>query len=134
MTKQEAMRELNIRIGEEVLSSRNTHYANINNAKDVWWFNIPLDRFSNDLYLILNKKNDLIPLRIEANTFADPSRIFKIAKDKRMVDLEISAKRGYTYMIDIKSGGTRYNFNRHILLELTKTAGASRKTLNGMGG
>jgi hypothetical protein len=39
------------------------------------------------------------------------------SSDYKRVDLEISSNKQNDYMVDIKSGGTNYNFNPHIEYE-----------------
>ena len=121
MTKQETIQVINNKSGVKILGNHNTHFSNINKAKDVWWFNIPLAKFNNDLYLILNRIDGFIVLKISANTFARLKDVFRI-KQKQWVDLEISSDKNYIYMIDIKSGGTKYNFNQHVICRCNQTS------------
>ena len=117
MTKQETIQLSNKHLEGNVLDNHNAHFANINKAKPVWWFDVRLEKFNNDLYLILNKQNNFILLKIPKNTFENLGKVFKI-KQEQWVDLEISSSEQDRYMIDIKSGGTKYNFNQHIICEL----------------
>ncbi len=124
MSKQQAITIVNDYLERKVLNNQNTHFANINNAKDVWWFCIPLTRFDNDLHLLLNKRNGIIWLKVLANTFENLSNVFRIRlreqwREQR-VDLEISSNS--QYMVDIKSGGTRYDFRQHIEHEFNQRA------------
>ena len=93
----------------------NTSFANINASKPVWWININSSKFKSDLYLLLAKEGDggLIWLRIEGNSFPDVRKVFKVRQDKDCIDLEISS-RPPKYMTDVKSGGTEYDFTKHI--------------------
>ncbi len=117
LNKKEAIKISNSYLKEQVLYNQNTHFSNINKAKPVWWFCIPLEKFNYDLYLILNKKNNFILLKIFTNTFADLSKVFRI-KQEQWVDLEISSSRQSNYMTDVKSGGTKYNFKQHVINKL----------------
>ncbi|CAC9615444.1 hypothetical protein [uncultured Gammaproteobacteria bacterium] len=115
MTKQEAIELVNNHLQEQPLNMENTNIAKINAAKDVWWFTIPPERFSNDLHLLLKKTNGFIWLKISANTFIEPQNIFKLRTNADKIDLEISSDNGLNnYMVDIKSGGIGYNFKQHI--------------------
>lgn len=114
MTKQEIIQLSNNQLNGNTLNNQNTHFANINNTKPVWWFDIPLGKFNNDLYLILNERNSFILLKIPANTFENLDAVFRI-KQGRWVDLEISSNRENNYMIDIKNGGTEHNFNSYVM-------------------
>ena len=115
MNKVQAVIKVNRYLGNAVLNYKNTHFSTINKSKLVWWLNIPPKKFSNDLHVLLANKEDsefLIWLRIEPNAIANPEKVFRI-RDTGAVDLEISCD-GNRYMYDIKSGGTGYNFRRHI--------------------
>ena len=115
MKKAEAIRKVNRYLGGEVLNNVNISFSNVNAAKSVWWLNIKPERFLNDLHILLCKKEEsgLIWLKIEGNAFQNLESVFKIRSDKGVVDLEISSD-GNRYMCDLKSGGTGYNFRRHI--------------------
>ncbi len=117
MTKSEAIEIVNNHLKELSLNNSNTHIAKINDAKNVWWLNIPPKRFSNDLHLLLKKTGGFLWLKIDANTFIRPQDIFRLRLDVDKIDLEISSDNRRNYMVDIKSGGTKYNFDSHIKYE-----------------
>ena len=115
MEKAEAIREVNGHLGSNVLNHSNTSFSHVNAAKSVWWLNINPQRFQRNLHILLCKEEEsgLIWLKVAANTFPNLEKVFRIRDDKKVVDLEISCE-GNRYMCDIKSGGTGYNFRRHI--------------------
>jgi hypothetical protein len=115
--KQEAIKIVNRHLQKVSLNNKNTHISKINASKDVWWFGVPIERFSDDLNLLLKSANSFIWLKINANTLTKPQNVFKITPDNKRVDLEISSNKQNNYMIDIKSGGENYNFNRYIEYE-----------------
>ena len=115
MQKPHAINKVNTSLEYRRLDNSNTHFATINKGKPVWWLNIPPKKFTKELHILLAKKEDsefLIWLRIEEQTIANPDKVFNI-RDTGAVDLEISSY-GNRYMCDVKSGGTGYNFRRHI--------------------
>lgn len=115
VTKPEAIQAVNNHLGAKILNNHNTHFANINNVQDVWWFNISPSKFNNDLHLILNQEASFLWLKIEGYTFGEPEIIFRLRPDTNKIDLEISSNpNNYRYMRDIKSGGTNYNFTPYI--------------------
>ena len=114
MGKQEAMIKVNTHLKKSVLNINNTHSSNINRSKNVWWFNIPPKKFSNDLHLLLLKKTSFLWLKINAGLFSNPDKIFKLRTDINKIDLEISSEETNNYLVDIKSGGTSYDFNVHL--------------------
>ena len=120
MNKQTAIKIVNDHLGYRLLHGQNTNFANVNASKPVWWLNIPPLRFNDELHLLLAKENGggLIWVRIKGNTFPVPEHVFWYRKDKYRdaIDLEISAEPQH-YMTDVKSGGTKYNFTKHIEYE-----------------
>ena len=115
MDKQSAMEMVNEHWGCRLLDRGNTSFANINASKPVWWININPGKFKSDQHILLAKEGDggLIWLRIESNSFPDLGKVFRVRRDKDCIDLEISS-RPPKYMIDVKSGGTEYDFTKHI--------------------
>ena len=63
------------------LNNQNTHFANVNSARPVWWLTIPMRKVGKQLHLLLKKTNgNLIWLRIPPNIF-DRSKRFYYRKD-----------------------------------------------------
>lgn len=90
------------------LGSKNTSYSKVNKSKDVWWFNIAVHKFVDDVHLLLNTEKKVIWIFLHKGfTKGQP---FKIRLDKNAVDLEISADKSFKYLQDVKSGGTYFNF------------------------
>ena len=118
MDKRSAMEMVNEHLGNRLLYGRNTSFANINAAAPLWWMNIKPSKFKSDLHLLLAKEGGggLIWLRIKGNAFPDVSKVFRLRQDNDCIDLEISS-RTPQYMTDIKSGGTGYDFTKHIAHE-----------------
>ena len=118
MDKKSAMAKVNEHLGYSLLVNGNTSLANVNSAKDVWWFNISPRKFERDLHIILVKEKDsgLIWLRIKGNSIPTPTKVFTVRQDNGYIDLEISSRPPY-YMTDVKGGGKGYDFSRHIEYE-----------------
>jgi hypothetical protein len=91
------------------LNSKNTSYSKVNKSKDVWWFNVSVSKFSEDVNLILNKENQVLWIVLPKG-FANGVP-FKIREDKNAVDLEISADSNFKYLQDVKSGVTEFDFS-----------------------
>ena len=118
MDKRSAMEMVNEHLGNRLLSGRNTSFANISGPAPKWWMTIDPSKFKSDLHLLLAKEGDggLIWLRIKGNAFPDVSKVFRVRQDnghKGSIDWEISS-RPPKYMTDVKSGGTEYDFTKHI--------------------
>lgn len=108
-TKKEIIEYINKTAGAD-LTNKNTSYSKINKSKEVWWFNVKLDRFAEDVHLLLNTETKVIWLKLPKGFVAALQRVFKIREDKNAVDLEISSDKNYKYLLDVKSGGTHFNF------------------------
>ncbi|REE78833.1 hypothetical protein BX611_2968 [Lutibacter oceani] len=94
------------------LDSRNTSFSKINSSKDVWWYNVPVSKFTDDVHLLLNTQQYALWIVLPKG-FAKGFP-FKIREDKNAVDLEISADKNYMYLRDVKSGGTGFNFTEFV--------------------
>lgn len=121
MNKQEASSIINKYLGKEILNPKNkgnVKWSTINNKKDVYWINIHLDsRISNEYHLILNdeEKREFTYLIIPKNEL--DTNLFKIVFDKTVeldkIDIELSTHQE-NYLVDIKSGGTHYDFSKYV--------------------
>ena len=94
------------------LNSRNTNFSNINKSKEVWWFNVPVIKFAEEVNLLLNTENYVLWVVLPKGFVKGIP--FKIREDKNAVDLEISADRNFKYLHDVKSGGTGFDFKEFI--------------------
>ena len=125
MNKSDAMQMVNDHIGGRVLKgsgrNSNTHFSNIINRSTkqvphVWWFNIPPQKFRNELHLLCAKNPGLIWLRLDAGAIPNPGSVFRVRSDKDLIDLVI-AIGGNRHLRDVNSGGTGYDFRPHIAYE-----------------
>lgn len=113
MTKSQHISYVNQNYGGS-LNNFNTAYASINKSKEVWWLNIPVEKFSETVHILLNAGSRIHWIELPNGFVSSVSQKFKIRPDKNVVDLEISADRSYLYMKDVKSGGTNFNFSPYI--------------------
>jgi hypothetical protein len=111
MTKKEIIQYINLNY-KAGLSSKNTSYSKINKSKEVWWFNVPVIKFAEDVNLLLNSEKQVLWVLLPKG-FAKGVP-FKIREDKNAVDLEISADRNFKYLHDVKSGGTGFDFKEFV--------------------
>jgi hypothetical protein len=112
-TKKEIMGYINATKGDYLINS-NTSYSKINKSKEVWWFNVRNDKFSNDVHLLLNAENKVIWITLPNGFVSNLGSIFKTRNDKDAVDLEISADKHFRYLHDVKSGGTGFDFTPYV--------------------
>lgn len=96
--------------GVGTVTGANTSFASINKSKEVWWLNIPVGKFEEQVNLLLQGEDKVIWIQLPINFVANLASKFKIREDKNSVDLEISADRSYLYLKDVKSGGTHFDF------------------------
>ncbi|MDT0552116.1 hypothetical protein [Urechidicola vernalis] len=90
----------------------NTAYSKINKSKEVWWFNVSVHKFTEDVHLLLNDNNQALWVVLPKGfTKGMP---FKIREDKNAVDLEISSNKTFMYLKDVKSGGSNFSFKPYI--------------------
>lgn len=110
-TKSQGIATINERFNAG-LNSSNTSYSQINKSKEIWWFNIHVSKFIDDVHLLLNTPEKAIWIKLPKG-FTDYVP-FKIREDKNAVDLEISADRNFKYLKDVKSGGTGFDFGEYV--------------------
>ncbi|CAM1353035.1 hypothetical protein [Tenacibaculum halocynthiae] len=116
MKKKELIEHINNKYNT-ALNNHNTSYSNINTSKNVWWFNVPVSKFEEDVNLLLNKKSHMIWVVLPKGVVHDMP--FRIRKDRDAVDLEISADNNNTkYLCDVKSGGAGFDFSLFIKEEI----------------
>ena len=121
MNKREATLIINKEYGKDILNynkNGNVKFANKNSKKNVYWINIHIDsRLDDTLHIVLNDKDKrkLTYLIIPPNTLK--SDLFKVRIDKtnglQKMDIELSNDVN-NYLIDIKSGGSNYDFSKYI--------------------
>jgi hypothetical protein len=109
MKKTEAIKIINGKLGTPDLNNRNTHFANLNSAKDVWWFDIPiLKALSSDidfLHLLVYhpKETKVYHLKVPTTVFQNNRTKFVIRTDKNSYSLELSAKH-LNFLKDVRPG------------------------------
>jgi hypothetical protein len=102
-----------------LLTNNNTAYSNINKSKDVWWYNINIEKFGLDFNLILVGDYKSYWIHLPNGFCKSLESNFKIRLDKDAVDLEICAdKSDVNYLNDIKSGGSNFDFKKYIQVEI----------------
>jgi hypothetical protein len=94
------------------LIGNNTNCASISSSKKVWWFNVPVSNFIEDVHLLLNTTDRVIWIVLPKGTIN--LDFFKIREDNEKVDLEVSADRDFKYLVDVKPGGTEFDFNEFV--------------------
>lgn len=104
------------------LSNSNTSFSSINVAKRVWWTNVPLKKFSEQVNLLFNDTKEVIWIVLPKNFVSSLPDNFRIREDKNAVDIEVWAGNDEQYMKDVKSGGTGFDFKPFIRERIAKGA------------
>ena len=119
MNKNEAIKIMNRRSGKPLLNNRNTHFANVNSAKNVWWFDIPTSKaFSQDiehLYLLVYQPigDELFLLKVPTYFFIQNRSGFIIREEKETISLELSCEKA-TFLKDKRPGCGQVSFSEFI--------------------
>src|SRR5476649_1725318 len=118
MTKNDAMKRINDRLGKPTLTDKNTHYADVvtYGADEGWWLKLPYLAFKNELHIILNnaKTKSFQHLRINANQILSPAMKFR--KGDAAADAFMSVSNPKR-LVDTLEGGSKYNFTKHLVNE-----------------
>ncbi|WP_299152262.1 hypothetical protein [uncultured Christiangramia sp.] len=109
-SKSQLVEYIQSHFGDNTVMSANSSFASINKSKEVWWLNIPVGKFEEQVNLLLQGENKVIWIQLPKNFVGNLTSKFKIREDKNAVDLEISSDRSYLYLKDVKSGGTHFDF------------------------
>ncbi len=117
MTKSQAIQNLNKDFGYDKFSNKNTTFASISisGIRAAWWINIKLENFKKDWNIVLAGDNELLWLKIPANTFINPEEYFRIWETKNAADLLISSDHQDRYLLDISSGCSGVDFRPFIV-------------------
>jgi hypothetical protein len=113
MKKQQFIDRINTQFNGN-LNTWNTSYSGINKAKAVWWFNINVSKFEDDVHLLLADTDHVLWITLPKGFVSNLQGIFKIREDKNAVDVEISADKNFGYLVDVKSGGTGFVFRKYV--------------------
>ena len=119
MKKNEAIKTINMRTGSNSLNNSNTHFANVNTAKNVWWFDIPTSKaFSQNishLHLLVyqNDRNELYHLKVPTSFFIKNKSSFIVREEKKTISLELSAYSS-NFLKDVRPGSGQLSFDEFL--------------------
>ena len=118
MTKTEAIKRINERLGKPALNDKNTHFSNVvvYGTDEGWWLKIPFLTFKHELHFILNneKTKTFQHLTINANQILSPGMKFRSSDGCADAFMSVSSPKR---LIDLLQGGSKYNFTRHVVNE-----------------
>lgn len=117
MNKKQLIDRINTQFGA-TLYSGNTCFSSINKSKRVWWANIPVSKFADEVHLLLADTDHFLWISLPKGFVPNLSDTFRIREDKNAVDLEISADQNSRYLVDVKSGGTGFDFRKYVKEEI----------------
>ena len=98
MKRAEAIARINRRYGSTPLNRRDTHVANINASKPVWWLDIPMHKLEGsvralNLLLYDHRVDDLHYLKVPTEFFRANLGGLVVRDDKACITLELAADR-----------------------------------------
>lgn len=120
MNKNQAIALISRKHKQISLTGKNTHWANLSvyGGKDGWWLNVPINKFEENLFFVLNneRSGQMFFIRIPSNSISDPQSQFR--NKENTADIFISAKNAQNLsdtdpLIDTQSNGTEYDFSSH---------------------
>jgi len=118
MTKIEAMKRINDRLGKPTLTDKNTHFTSVASygTDEGWWLKIPFLTFKQELHFILNneKTKSFQHLKIGANQILSPGMKFRSTGGAADAFMSASTPKR---LIDLLDGGSKYNFTKHLVSE-----------------
>jgi hypothetical protein len=121
MEKSDAIRRINQLYKIAELNNRNTHFSNINSAKDVWWFDIPLKKASQNadrlIHLLLydHRSKKLHYLRVPTTYIRGNLSKLVIRDEKKTISLELSADRWKLFQ-DVRPTSGGIGFGQFLVL------------------
>jgi hypothetical protein len=127
VTKSDAIRLINLKLGSARLGSArlgsarlgsarlnhgNTHWANVISygTNEGWWLNIPFHKFAQELHIILNseKHHQFLHIIVPPGTIGSPRTKFRNKDDTADMFMPCA---GRDWLIDVQSGSTRHDFS-----------------------
>lgn len=119
ITKREAIAKVS-RAFNLSLPDATTHFANVNASKSVWWFDIPVKKFTSgryeaiDLLLVSSNTTSIHHLQVPTAYVRDNLAKFHIRDDKDSVSLELSSRVNQLFQ-DVRPGSERLSFSKFLL-------------------
>lgn len=123
LSKREAIEAIK-RESSLALSNNSTHFANVNASKSVWWFDIPVEKFTSDMHGTLDllvvsaDAKELHHLRVPTTYVRDNLCRFHVRKDKDSVSLELSSLSTNKFQ-DVRPGSGQMPFSQFVVKTLT---------------
>ena len=120
ISKKEAIKLMNGHYDRPVLNYKNTCFSNINSSKDVWWFDISLQRISKseviNILVYDYKTNSIYHLIVPTHYFNENRNKFAIREDRACVSIELSCDETNKFQ-DIRPTSGRMKFSEFLKAE-----------------
>lgn len=117
MDKKEVINKILKKYSNEEINTKNKgnfKFANCDLKKKAYWFTIDLDkRIEEDYYLSFFDKNneEIILINVPKSTFTKER--FSLRNNDFKLDIYLSSEE--EFLVDIKAGGTKFNFEPFII-------------------
>jgi hypothetical protein len=116
MTKLDAIKRINERLGKSVLNEQNTQFANVVpcGSDAGWWLKLPFPNFKKESHFILNNENGktFLHLTIQANQILSPAMRFRSSAGAADAFISSASPKR---LVDTLDGGRKYNFSKHLV-------------------
>jgi hypothetical protein len=117
--KADAMTRMKERPSGRTVNRRNTHFANINSQKEVWWFDIPCSKIAvgavEDINLLLfdHRTNELHHLIVPTAYLRANLNGLVVRGEKGTISLELSAEVSNMFQ-DVRPTGGGIKFRQFV--------------------
>ena len=117
MDKKTAIKLLNDHFAHNIFNNSNVNFSNINTAKDVWWFDIPLKKISSseEINLLMHddKKHLIYHLCIPSEYFKSNIDMLHVRDEKHCISLELSTQEHLLFK-DIRPKSGKLDFSKFL--------------------
>ncbi len=124
LSKPEAIEAINRESASSLnLNNNNTHFSNVNSSKSVWWFDIPVVKFTSGKYDALNllvvsaDAKTMHHLRVPTSYVRDNLCHFHVREDKNTISLELSSQNSNKFQ-DVRPGSGNMPFSQFVVKTL----------------
>lgn len=123
LDKKQAIARRNQELGGAVLGVNNCHFTALNSNRNIWWFDIPVNRLAIGQYewihLLLHtpSTDELLHLKVPTVFLREKLEglvVRNAGKRKSTVSLELSADKD-SFLKDVRPAGTGVNFTQFLL-------------------
>lgn len=117
MDRKTAIKAINNHYQNNLLLNKNVSFSNINKEKEVWWFEVSLEKLSQiekiNLLMYDNKSSVIYHLCIPTGYLTSNLEHFKVRTEKNCISLELSAEKQMLFR-DLRPTSSKWNFDNFL--------------------